>query len=537
MSDSFGPWTTTMHSGTNPALSEHWRMRLIWLQNSKTFSPHSTVLHAVCLVALATSNAFMPTIRTIAVAQDVGAGAPALVDAKPSSPNEVANLEKLSGPCDVDWVEIGWTDCLRYLGAAKEFRIELDEPAIRAAKIDLRMPVTLRLSGAHVSEMLQLLLEPLQLDWIVTDQGLLITTATRANQHVCERSYDIGDLADEKITAAELSSVIAIFAGDQSLPTRVEAVAVESTGRKLILRQTQQAHRRTSELLGDIRQTMRLSQPRWADDDLETITYPLGDLAAKDLPIEKFISRIETDLLPSTWMKFGGPGAIRQFNDSVVVRHTKPAHERLVSVISTLRRLTPIQAPISSTEIELALRPMRGDTVARSAISAALDRPVSLDFRNAPLTEVARRIRAEYGVFLWFDTGSENRNFDLSEIDPISLRASGVSLRSALKLILEPCKLDWRIHKGCTIRISTANDIDATFDTIVYRVKEVVTPQLSEAELVAHITTGVNPKSWDTAGGNGVIRALPGLLFVRQNRRGHEAVAEMLSALAAEKRE
>ncbi len=64
----------------------------------------------------------------------------------------------------------------------------------------LDQPINLKLSGASFRSVLKLLLEPLQLTYVIEDEVMKITTATKAADKLTTRVYPVGDLVIPIIT-------------------------------------------------------------------------------------------------------------------------------------------------------------------------------------------------------------------------------------------------------------------------------------------------------------------------------------------------
>lgn len=534
MTNSFGPWTTELTKYTDAQLSTFWKRRMAQIGNINTADIPRTLHGTAGLVVLGMAMVLLPTWHGIAappILKPAPAAKSVVASSQPVGKNESATFEKLKSACKIHWTELGLSDCLQQLAEATQMRIRLDEPALQGGT-PLNTPITLRLSGVYVTEVLQLLLEPAGWDWIIQEEGLLITSRAKADEHICERTYDVGDLIRRNIPAAEIARVLEAFVDrkDRSRDDAATTFTIENGA--FTARLTQRSHRELELMLIKVRDAYSREQPNVAHGGLATITYPLGDLVAKGVEIERLIREIREHVLRSTWMESGGPASMREFEKttSLVVRQNMESHERFVHILSTLRRLSRDAPEIGSREIALALVPPNGDTSERAALLELLNKPVTLDLQQNSLTDLVSQFNRLHGGFFFLDVkaieaGGRGRTLK----EPITLQVNGATLRSALNLILEPRNLDWTIHAGRSIRIATADQIDSVFEVVVYPVRKLASPQLSEAQLVERVTANAVRATWDTAGGRRSIRALPGLLVVKQNRRGHDAVAQALS--------
>jgi serpin B len=69
-----------------------------------------------------------------------------------------------------------------------------DRAALRDEGVRINEPLTFQQSDITASSALKLLLEPVQLTWIIRDEVLFITTSTNAGEHLESRVYDVADI-------------------------------------------------------------------------------------------------------------------------------------------------------------------------------------------------------------------------------------------------------------------------------------------------------------------------------------------------------
>ncbi|NOX54445.1 MAG: hypothetical protein GXP27_08385 [Planctomycetes bacterium] len=218
------------------------------------------------------------------------------------------------------------------------------------------------------------------------------------------------------------------------------------------------------------------------------------------------------------------------------------------------RQFRPIWAEVQSSE-----------SVQR--IWAALQSPTELEFVAAPLEDCLRFFAKLHYIPIVPDwTAIET--LGLEKDTPVSMALSGVELRSALNLMLEPLGLSYVVEDEVLKIVPEAK----AAESLVLRIYDV--RRLSEAgfapeDLTKMIKTTVDPQSWeitltdvrilddkktvalrhagrivelwDGQTGKQIIRlggqgkagaaALPGFLVVRQTRRAHEEIAELLETL------
>lgn len=161
---------------------------------------------------------------------------------------------------------------------------------------------------------------------------------------------------------------------------------------------------------------------------------------------------------------------------------------------------------------------------------------VSLDFDEAPLRGVIRELATKADVNIVLDrAGLEEEGVTLNA--PVTIHVHGVSLRSALQLILAPLQLAYtatdnvltvtsrsRSHGRPVVRtypiadilpaFENESDLDASFDA-----------------LIGFVVSTVAPESWAERGGQGMVRQYRTTLslVVRQTESVHQELADLLA--------
>ena len=102
--------------------------------------------------------------------------------------------QSLDKQTDVDFNETPLKDALQFLKDLHNINIFLDETAISDEGIQTDTPITLQLSGISFRSVLKLMLEPLQLTYVIDDEVMKITTTVKAGEKLYTRVYPVGDL-------------------------------------------------------------------------------------------------------------------------------------------------------------------------------------------------------------------------------------------------------------------------------------------------------------------------------------------------------
>jgi hypothetical protein len=118
----------------------------------------------------------------------------ASVDLMQYNKAETKIRDRLDKPTEVNFNEQPLEEAIRYLADYHGIDIWIDKQALLDTGVALDQPVSLQLSGATFRSTLKLLLEPLQLTWLIEDEVMKITTAEKASEKLSVRVYPVGDL-------------------------------------------------------------------------------------------------------------------------------------------------------------------------------------------------------------------------------------------------------------------------------------------------------------------------------------------------------
>jgi hypothetical protein len=173
-------------------------------------------------------------------------------------------------------------------------------------------------------------------------------------------------------------------------------------------------------------------------------------------------------------------------------------------------------------------------------IRAALGADTAVEFVDTPLSDVVGYLRDLHQVPIVVDP------LAIAEIEPeslvVNMNVRGISLASALNLILEPFALDWMIHHEVLL-ITSPGRVSSTLEMRSFDVSDLVDePEEVEtlAEMVRLLKIGRVPSTPYTAGppawsmppdpGPPVL-AREKVLIVRGSRYTHAEVSDLLERL------
>ena len=193
-------------------------------------------------------------------------------------------------------------------------------------------------------------------------------------------------------------------------------------------------------------------------------------------------------------------------------------------------------SPVVSTPAPPAAKE-QATTAPVGRVAAALDKPVTFDFKDEPLEEVRKKIGAMTGIPVEFDEAAL-READVRLEKRITFAVKDVTLRSALRLLLGPISLTTMITRDDTLLITTRAVVEARPIMRLYNVRDLIeTPddlgeiQQNYKTLIDVIMSTVRPQSWDAVGGPGIIQGVQGALAIDQTGEIQDEVALLLAAL------
>ncbi len=179
----------------------------------------------------------------------------------------------------------------------------------------------------------------------------------------------------------------------------------------------------------------------------------------------------------------------------------------------------------------------------------ALNQEIELNFNDTPLREVVRVISKKIGANFAVDSRSLDEE-GIKVTTPVSIVVSGLSARSALRLILEPLHLTYVVEDE-VIMIVSRQRAKGELIVTTYAVADLLATEPAVAEktdaeqiesglkqIIEVIQSTVSPDSWDAAGGPGSVRsyATTRSLVVRQTRDVHAEIAKLLEQIRRLKR-
>ncbi|HEX3870088.1 MAG TPA: STN domain-containing protein [Pirellulales bacterium] len=169
-------------------------------------------------------------------------------------------------------------------------------------------------------------------------------------------------------------------------------------------------------------------------------------------------------------------------------------------------------------------------------IESKLDEPTEVEFIETPLQDVIDFLKAKHHLEIQMD-GKAFEEAAIATDTPITRNIKGISLRSALKLMLRDYDLTFIIRDEVLL-ITAKVTAEAIPTARIYQVCDLLSKEENETsskydELMAVIQATVTPTFWNEVGGPGTMKPLPiaRVLVVYATAEVHEEVEGLLATI------
>jgi hypothetical protein len=259
------------------------------------------------------------------------------------------------------------------------------------------------------------------------------------------------------------------------------------------------------------------------------------------------------------WKADGGPGDIQRSGNSLTVTQTPRGHERVAALLALLDEALRTGAEGKSAAFLAPVQPSAGcaEDPSLAQTNRLLDRPVDVDFKDVALEKGIEYLAEVSGANVVLDPGLACTG--LNPREPLTLQLRAVPLRDVLDLALGPALA--YVARPHHVLVTTRERAEQRLPTVAYPVADLVAalnppppappeegglfgdlfePSYGSCnwqELADAIQYTVNSAidrhvaAWADEGGWASIDYLFDALVVRQTPRGHQRVAELLTAL------
>lgn len=160
----------------------------------------------------------------------------------------------------------------------------------------------------------------------------------------------------------------------------------------------------------------------------------------------------------------------------------------------------------------------------------ALSEPTEVAFNDNPLEEALNYLKDLHGIEIWIDKESLSAD-GIATDQQVNLNLSGISLRSALRLLLEPLALTYVVEDE-VMKVTTQKTADKTIITRTYPVGDLFSSREEAEELIESLVCGLGISQKGKEAPKPLAVSVPsGAIIARMNRPQNDQLLQLLRDL------
>lgn len=149
----------------------------------------------------------------------------------------------LESQAALEFVELPLRDVRDFLQTVHDILIPIDENSLNEAGVSPDSPVTYQVANVSLQQALDDILVPLELDYVLQHEVLIITTKEKANELLKTRIYNVKELFGKKINPTFLTKYLTAKVSPDSWSKSGGKAALANFSNYLLVYQSQRAHR------------------------------------------------------------------------------------------------------------------------------------------------------------------------------------------------------------------------------------------------------------------------------------------------------
>ena len=272
--------------------------------------------------------------------------------------------QKLSRRIDIDFIELPFHDALADLCLQADLQFYIKTRYLDDHGVDVGSPVTLELEQVSVEMALDLILEQMELTYIIRD-GIVLVTTEEDLENVAEvRVYNCRDLLASNI----LEGGHGVEAGGLYEPAANVQPSFDPYGTPPRNTSPRNTRKKPAKSKSDptAREATKSSLRVVPQDILAQ--FGGGGMGGGGMGVpatgpssreDQLMDLITTSVQPDSWDVVGGPGTIAEFDGLIVIRHNPHVHRKVERVLEMLREASA-QQPWAPGVPRLATAPAYG---------------------------------------------------------------------------------------------------------------------------------------------------------------------------------
>jgi hypothetical protein len=273
-------------------------------------------------------------------------------------------MAALDKPTNVEFLDLALEDCIQYLKEYHSINIWLDKQSITEEGVSLDQPITLKLAEVRLESILNLLLQPLQLDFVVQDEVLKITSSAWAYDHPETQTYDVAKLIEAGHTPEELIVAITKCVEPGTWTGKDATAGISHTGGVLVVRHTQRAHGEVARLIADLDEIANEDQEE-RHGGKQNAVVSIKVYSTFDQPAEKIAEALQDFVVVASWKNRGGQGEVRALKGALLIRQTTDAHRSIQRFLAQFEPRSRVESESRAAQEEPAT-PAAPATTART---------------------------------------------------------------------------------------------------------------------------------------------------------------------------
>jgi general secretion pathway protein D len=274
------------------------------------------------------------------------------------SERELEIERKLRMPVSIQFTNAPLSKVMDNLAKITEVNLFLDPQGLAQEGVSTDTPVTIEIRNQiMLKSVLNLVLQPLHLSYVIKDEVLKITSEQLRDGQVYTVTYNVADLVIPIPNFVPNQRMGLAGAYHEAMNNAGMGMSNGFNGVNAPLAVV--ASKDGSQSHGTINPAV-LAQMSGSAAGLSPMNMPMGfgpgGLGGGAQPdFDSLIDLITSTVHPSTWDSVGGPGTITRFegNLSIVVSQTQDVHEEVADLLEQLRRLQDLQVTIECRFITL----------------------------------------------------------------------------------------------------------------------------------------------------------------------------------------
>jgi len=269
------------------------------------------------------------------------------------SQKELEIERKLSEPITLSFTETPLGDVVEFLQNATGVNVFLDRHSLETENIASDRPISISLANIPLKSALKILLDQMELEYMIGNDVLMITTPLKKQGKVYNKTYFVGDLV---VPIAPFSGNNLMGSGSRNNAGPIGLGAGTQNGLPGGMPMPSAMLPQFGNGLGGSPSLVPGSTGSAPNTSWGTAgTLPGNTGSGQIVDFDSLIQLIEQTISPNSWSSVGGAGTIEPFqpNLSLVVNQTQAVHDQISDLLTQLRRLQDLQVTVEVKFVSL----------------------------------------------------------------------------------------------------------------------------------------------------------------------------------------